>query len=79
METINVVEINGDDGIISSLRSWGNTNGEGEDSAKEHFRAICRETTDLNDEEIEQALDNGYAEVPGGASVQLVRSNNWAD
>ena len=73
MNTINVVEINGDDGLVSSLRSFP---AEQVQTAEALFRKLCEETTDLDSEGIDNAIEDGFAEVPGGASIQLVHSTN---
>lgn len=72
--TINVIQINGDDGIVSSLVSWPNDSA-GQVAAKDHFRAVCRESTDLTHCQIAECVESGFAEVPGGASVQLITSD----
>ena len=72
--TINVIQINGDDGIVSSLVFWPNDSA-GQVAAKNYFRAVCKETTDLNDGQIAECVESGFAEVPGGASVQLITSD----
>lgn len=75
MNTINVIQINGDDGIVSSIVSWPDDSA-GRVAAKDHFRAVCKESTDLTDSQIAECVDGGVADVPGGASVQLVTSDN---
>ncbi len=76
-ETINVITINGDDGVVSSLVCWPNDSA-GQVAAKDHFRTVCKESTDLTDGQIAECVERGFAEVPGEASVQLITSNNYA-
>jgi hypothetical protein len=72
--TVNVTEISGDDGLITSLRSFPD-NKEGNAAAEKLFLEIIAETTDVDVVEMgPELLDNGYCDVPGGGTVQLVHS-----
>jgi hypothetical protein len=71
---INVLEISGDDGLVTSLRSFPDSI-VGQEDAEKLFLEIIKETTDVNVETLKSVLiDRGYCDIPGGGSVQLVRS-----
>jgi len=73
-DTINVVEISGDDGLISSLRAFPNTE-QGVKEAEELFVAVVKETTDIEEDwQFQTCIENGFCDVPGGASIQLAHS-----
>jgi hypothetical protein len=74
MNTVNVIEISGDDGLITSLRAFPDTK-DGNADAETLFRQICDESTDYSAGDITVAIYNGFCDVPGGASVQLVHSS----
>ena len=44
------------------------------DKQQKKIKAIVKETTDCTPDEILQAVEKGYCDVPGGGSVQLVLS-----
>ncbi len=73
MNTVNVVEINGDDGLISGLRSFEDTP-EGNREAETLFLSIVKESTDVAEADYPTVVENGFCDVPGGASIQLVHS-----
>jgi hypothetical protein len=74
MKTINVIEISGDDGLITSLRSFPDTI-SGQEDAEKLFLQIIKETTDVDVEALKgELIDRGWCDVPGGATVQLVTS-----
>ena len=72
IHTVNVVEVD-NDGIVT-IRAFC-TSKEGIQAAEGLFRQILSETTDLEARPIEVALEEGYADVPGGGSVQLCWSS----
>lgn len=76
-ETINVIQINGDDGLVSSLVTWPH-DAAGLSAAEAHFRVVCKESTELTNCQIAECVEKGFAEVPGGAIVQIITSNNWS-
>lgn len=77
LNTVNVIEQDAEGNPIS-LRSYSDTK-IGNESAEELFTAIARETTDLSDEEIQSAIDDGYVDVPGGGRILLTHSTEGGD
>ena len=69
MQTVNVIEIN-DRGSVASLRAFAEAI-----PAETLFVELVKSQTDHTDSEIEQCLDEGHVEVPGGGSIQLVWSS----
>ncbi len=72
LNTVNVIELS-DEGVPFSLASFDESE-EGNREAEALFRTLVEETTDLRGEDIETALDDGYAEVPGGGHVVITHS-----
>lgn len=72
MKTINVLEISGDDGLVTSLRSFPDTI-SGQEAAEKLFLKII-DVIVVSHELRSELIDRGYCDLPGGASVQLVRS-----
>jgi len=72
MHTVNVIELDCN-GLVNSLASFPD-NDAGNKLAEELFRRLVGETTDLPEEAVSDALDDGFAGVLGGGSIQLVHS-----
>jgi hypothetical protein len=73
--TVNIIQTNGDNGLVSSLNSFAD-NKIGNEQAEKLFVEICKESTDLTDDLIDCQLTEGYADIPGGALVQIVHSES---
>jgi hypothetical protein len=57
--TVNVIEFRGD--TVISMASW-EDNKEGNEAAESHFTAMLKENSNLSEDDIAMAIENGQAE-----------------
>jgi hypothetical protein len=77
LDTVNVLEVDAS-GLPLSLVSFSESS-EGNREAETRFATLVSETTDLGSDAIAQAIEDGYADVPGGGMVLLTHSTEGGD